>query len=322
MAKMYNLGVTHDRVFKFFTEEYDAWLRNAGINYYFVDQKKNTVDEQLKTLVTASLGDGELDRYPNLEAVIVPFAAINQLDLATLLAKGISVFNTSAHAQFVAERALSLTLAVMGNIVTSHKQLEQGNWADRVNGQGGTGKKWTTLYDRKVAIYGYGRAGEELNKLLKPFRSEVAVLNYKNRQFDDVKSVNTLSELADWCDVFVICASLNDTTENSIDQAVFSKLKNKVLINIGRGPIINEDALFTSLSNDELSGFGSDVWYNYPTEEIANCKPSKYPLENFSQVVMTPHNAGTEERADHIKYIDVAEQIVQIAKGDFSRRIR
>jgi len=319
---MYHLGVTHDRVFKFFTEKYDSWLRDAEINYYFVDQNKNTTDEQLTTLITVSLTDDELALYPNLKAVIAPIAATNQLDLDALEKKGVSVFNTSAHAHFVAERALSLTLAVMGKIVHLHKLLETGDWAGRINTQAVTAEKWTTLFDRKVAIFGYGRVGEELNKLLKPFRADVGVLNYKNREIENIKGFNTLEDLASWCDVFIVCAPLNEVTEGSIDKAVFAELNNKVLINIGRGPIIDEEALFESLSKNELRGFGSDVWYNYPTKDMPECKPSKYPLETFSQVVMTPHNGGTEQRSDDIKYMDVAEQAVQIFKGDFSRKVR
>jgi len=123
---------------------------------------------------------------------------------------------------------LSLTLAVLGKIVYLHKLLETGDWAGRINDHGGTAEKWTTLYDRKVAIYGYGRVGEELHKLLQPFRADVGVLSYKNRTPENTKSFATLAELADWCDVLVVCAPLNNVTEGSVDQDVFSELRDKI----------------------------------------------------------------------------------------------
>jgi len=318
---MYNVGVTHERVFKFFTNKHDAWLREAGINYQFIDQNEKTENENISALITVSLTKEQLARYPNLQAVVAPIASLDQLDLDAIEERGLMIYNTSAHAQFVAERALSLTLAVLGKIVYLHKLLEAGDWAGRINDHGGTAEKWTTLYDRKVAIYGYGRVGEELHKLLEPFRANIGVLSYKDRNPESTESFSTLAELAGWCDVLIVCAPLNSETEGSIDQAIFSELSEKVLINIGRGPIINEDALYESLKKHQLKGFGSDVWYNYPTKDMPSCKPSKYALESFAQVVMTPHNGGTEEKSDDIKYMDVAEQLAQISKGNYSRKI-
>lgn len=318
---MHSIGVAHDRVYGFFKNEYHSWLQKFAINYHFVDRKNKIIDEKIKTLITGSFENDELTYYPNLENIIVPFTGINQLDLHFLAEKGIRIFNTSAHSCFVAERALSLTLCVLGKIVFFHKGLEKGLWADRTSGAGGTGIKWSSLYNKKVAIYGYGSVGKELKNLLSPFKCKIGILNYKNRSFDEVDSFKTLEELASWSDVFIVCAPLNEATQGIINKAIFKKLNGSVLINVARGPIIEEDALFNSLNENALKGFASDVWYNYPTEEITNCKPSKYSLEFFDNVVMTPHNGGTEENADKVKYIDVAEQLVQISKDDYSRQV-
>lgn len=318
---MYNVGVIHNRVFEFFSGDYDQWLLDAGINYYYINSKELVYDDKLQTLITGSISVDDLHYFPKLEAIIVPFAGINQLDLEVLKSKGIRVFNTTAHACFVAERGLALTLAVMGKIVLLHKQLEKGEWGERVAGAGGTGIKWTSIFNKKIAIYGYGTIGKEIRKLILPFKGDVGILNYKNRQFEGVKLFNGLEELASWCDIFIVAAPLNDSTKSSINASVLKQLKDKVLINIGRGPIINEDDLYDSIMHEGLQGFGSDVWYNYPSAEVENCFPSKYPIQNFSHVVMTPHNGGGEINADIDKYKDVANQLKEISKGDFTSQV-
>ena len=218
---MYPVGITHARVFKFFSEVHHDWLSEAGIGYTFVDAEHRPV-ENIKTLITAEFGASDLTRFPNLEAVIVPFAAINQLDLKALAAKNIRVFNTSAHAPFVAERALALILAVLGRIVYFHKLLEKGDWAGRVEG-GGFGKEWTSLFGKKVAIYGYGAIGQSLAKLLRPFDVEVGILHHKDRKFPGVANFNNLEDLARWSDVFVVTAPLNDDTRASVNRSVLAR---------------------------------------------------------------------------------------------------
>lgn len=321
---MYKVGITHARAFKFFDESYRQTFNDAGIEFRYIDPKHHAPDPELRTLITAELSADEMDGYPNLEALMVPFAATSQLDTDALTRKNVRIFNTSAHAPFVAERALALILAVLGKIVFYHKGLERGDWAGREKGGGGTGIQWTTLFDKKVAIYGYGHIGRSCRQLLKPFRAPVGTLNYKGRTADDTQGFDSLEAMSEWCDVFIVAAPLNETTRGSIDTAVFKALPGKVLVNVGRGTIVDEDALYQSLRagpQHGLKGLGSDVWYNYPSEDIATIKPSNHQIETFNHVIMSPHNAGTEESAGIIKYKDIAAQLIQISKGNFSRAV-
>ena len=317
----YNVGVAH-RSYSFYSTEYSEWLADANINCYEVDLSKGELDDKLQSLVTGNISVDQLDNYPKLEAVIVPFTGINQLDLDELKRRNIHVFNSTAHARFVAERALTLTLAVMGKVVFFHNCLVKGEWGGRLAGAGGTGIKWNTLYNKRVAIYGYGTIGKELGNLLAPFNTEVGILNYKNRQFEGVDNFDSIDELSKWCDIFIVTAPLNEVTEGIIDKEVLINLKGKVLINVGRGPIINEKDLYNSLISEGLSGFGSDVWYEYPDAEVECIQPSKYSFSSLDQVVMTPHNGGGEIHADRDKYIDVASQLKQISLGDYSSKVR
>ena len=316
---MYPVGITHARVFKFFSEMHHDWLSKTGISYRFIGEGDQHF-EDVKTLITADIDGADLLRYPNLEAVIVPFAAINQLDLKALAAKNIRVFNTSAHAPFVAERALALTLAVLGRVVYFDKLLKAGDWAGRVEGKG-FGKEWASLFGKKVAIYGYGSIGQSLAKLLKPFDVEIGIIRRKGQDVRGVTNFDCLEFLAKWSDIFVVSAPLNEVTRGSVNRSVMAELIDSVLINVGRGAVVDEEALFESLESEGLKGFGCDVWYNYPTPEMPICLPSNFPIQDFNNVVMTPHNGGSTPAADRMKYLDVAEQLAMISKGNFSRQV-
>ena len=65
-----------------------------------------------------------------------------------------------------------------------------------------------------------------------------------------------------------------------------------------------------------ISGFASDVWFNYPVEDN-NQLPSNYPLESFENVVMTPHNGGFTMTAMDDRYEDVLRKIKRAIHGDF-----
>ena len=193
----------------------------------------------------------------------------------------------------------------------------KGNWSKRTEPDR---ISWTSLSNKRVAIYGYGIIGKEIHRLMKPFGIEVGVIDYRNRRPHDVHVFKRLEELAVWSDVFIIAAPLTDETTGRIDETMFAALKNKVLINIGRGQIINEDALYEALESGSLKGFGSDVWFQYPTKDRKTIMPSKHPIESFDNVVMTPHCAGFEETSLELRYSDVADQLIRIAGGDYKTR--
>lgn len=316
---MYNIGVQNQDVYNYLNECQRDYLYREGIEYTLIESKNQKVYENVKTIITGKLTAKSLNYYPNLEAVIVHYTGLDGLDIKALTKRNIRIFNTSAHACFVAERALALTLAVMGKVVEFHNGLLKGHWSSRSNDDR---VLWSSLYGKKIGIYGYGTIGKAFKELVVPFKGEVGIIRYKDRQYDGVHILNTLSDLAKWCDVLVVTAPLNSVTVDSVNKEVFDDLIGKVLVNIGRGPIINEEALYNSLTCHHLEGFGSDVWYNYPTKAQPNCKPSHYDLATFKQVVMTPHNAGFEKTSRQVRYEDVIKQITQIAKGDYKRQIR
>lgn len=296
-----------EKLYTHYTKHCMAQLAAEGLSVDWTSPEHLTDDEAVTVLISGRFKKAYLEKLPNLKAVIVPYTGLNGLDMATLEAKGIRVMNTSAHGKFVAERALALLLALRGKLVMVHNSLAKQDWSNRY---GDDRISWKSVQGSKVAIYGYGTIGRALGAFLKPLGAEIGVVAYKDRDFSPAKSFDSLKALCAWCDTLVVAAPLTEETRDSVDEAVLSVMTGKAIVNVGRGKIIHEKALYDSLKEGRLWGFAADVWYNYPKGEGDDCFPSVYPFHELSNVVMTPHNGGFEEGARKVRYEDVLAQIV------------
>jgi phosphoglycerate dehydrogenase-like enzyme len=112
-----------------------------------------------------------------------------------------------------------------------------------------------------------------------------------------------MDKVIDKSDIIYVCLPLTQETVGIIDEKKLSRMKDKYLINVGRGVIIDEKALFDALSKKILRGAGIDVWYNYPKSKEIN-QPSRYPFHTLPNVVLSPHVAGFTSYA-------VAENVIE-----------
>jgi phosphoglycerate dehydrogenase-like enzyme len=93
-------------------------------------------------------------------------------------------------------------------------------------------------------------------------------------------------------------------------------MQGKYLVNISRGAVIDEEALFKSLEEHYLSGAAIDTWYQYPTNERKEILPSQYNFHKLENVVMSPHTAGYSDRALEENIKSVFDNILKIYYGE------
>jgi len=145
-----------------------------------------------------------------------------------------------------------------------------------------------------------------LHKYIKPFTDEVVV--HSRTIKDGVTNVESLEELFDSSDIVFVCVPLSNETEGSITEEIMTRNTNRMLVNVARGKVIDEEGLFNSLKQGNLTGFASDVWYQYPTRENPIVAPSKFDFSDFN-VVMTPHCGGFADDSQTLRFIDTLNQI-------------
>ena len=205
----------------------------------------------------------------------------DSVDIEAMKKKNIIVTNTpNAVRRPVAVASLTMLFTMAGKLLIKDKLVRTGRWNDRTNHMG------IGLVNKTLGIIGAGSIGSETIKLAKPFfknilafdpfLSEVQIIQ-KGAQKSD------LFELAKNSDFIVVLCNLDKSNEGMINSDFFSEMKKTgYILNLSRGPIINEKDLEYALENKLIAGAGLDVTAVEPLEH-------KSKLLDFNNVIITPH---------------------------------
>ncbi len=265
-----------------------------------------------------------LEKAPSLKAVFLPFVGVNHLPAAALQDRGIAVFNCHGNAESVAERALALALAGFGRIVEFHNDLRaekwHGFWVNK-----GMEDFWHSIFRKRCAILGVGAIGEKLARLLKAF--DCPVVGYRRRAdapkpeyFDEVTT--DLLAAVTGADIVFIALPLTDATRGIVGQAELAAMRGAFLVNVGRGDVVDEGALYAALSDGTLAGAGLDVWYTYPKDGADVGAPSRFPIHTLPNVVLSPHVAGSTHEAVGLNVSQTVANVERwIRTGDAEHRV-
>jgi len=134
-------------------------------------------------------------------------------------------------------------------------------------------------------------------------------------------SIEALIDLLPHADVLCIALPLTAETEGLIGAAEIAKLPSScVLVNIARGAIVDEGALYRALKEKRIAAAGIDVWYRYPDTAAsrANTPPSRFPFHELDNVVMSPHRGGAFrlEELERQRMTDLAHTLNAIARDE------
>ncbi len=257
-----------------------------------------------------------IPKAPRLKLLQLPGSGIDGIDFS-LLPKGCKVCNVYEHEIPISEYVISNILNLEIGMINKINNFKSYDWKDSLLfSQKGHGE----LYGKKVGILGFGRIGKEIAKKLKAFTVDVLTItkNKKNRvkgnkniHYTNINSI--LPEL----DFLIIACDLNKTTRNLISEKNIILLKkNAVLVNIARGPIINEKALFDSLTKKKIGGAIIDTWYKYPNQYNKNkFKPSEYNFAKFKNVIMTPHLSSLSKKMLDRRLEIITSNILALKNG-------
>lgn len=269
---------------------------------------------QAEVAVSGRLADEDI--HDGLKAMVIPYVGYNQVNQSLLVKKGVKLYNTQVNGVFVAERALGLCLSLMGKIAYDFDQLKQGKWSTYK-----APSEWVSIRGKKVGLLGYGVIGQAIHDMLRPFACKVYTIDRK-KDYKDAFLVSSLVELIEEVEILFVQVPLNKETKHMINQDLLLRMQDKYLINVARGEIIEEKALYKALKDGVLKGFASDVWYQYPKKRTEERMPSAYPILDFEHVVATSHSSGNVEGIDELTYDDLAKRLNRFSKGDYRGYIK
>lgn len=258
----------------------------------------------------------------NLRALVIPWAGLPEPTRQLMLEfPHIAVHNLHHNARPVAEHALALLLAAAKFVVPMDRSLRTGDWTPRYQPNPSI-----LLHGRRALILGFGAIGQQVARLCRGLGMEVVAVRRKSSRPSSVAdggillaSPEALHTLLPRADVLIVCLPHTPETDGLIGADELALLPpGAVLVNIGRGPIVDEGAVYHALREGDLYAAGLDVWYNYPADEAsrAHTPPSAYPFHELDNVVMSPHRAGGSTDTERLRMQHLAELLNAAARGE------
>jgi D-3-phosphoglycerate dehydrogenase len=225
---------------------------------------------------------------------------LDNVDLSAATKKGIVVMNTpQENAIAAAEHTIALMFSISRKIPQATSSMKAGKWEK---------KKFlgVELYSKTFGIIGIGVIGSIVADRARGLKMKVIAYDpYISKEVAEKKGIDlvTLDELLSRSDFISIHTPLNDETRNLINQNLFKKMKDGViLVNCARGGIINEKDLYDAIKEGKVAGAALDVFEKEPA--------TGNPLIELEQVICTPHlGASTGEAQENVS-IAIAQQIV------------
>ena len=215
------------------------------------------------------------------------------IDIPAMTRAGVLVSNTpDAVRRPVATIAILLMLALSHRLFTKDRLTREGRWNERVEHMG------MGLTGRTLGVVGAGGIGKELLQMARVFDLKLLAAD-PYVDFATIESLGarkvTLDELMTQSDFVVVTCLLNEETRKLIGARQLALMKpTAYLINVARGPIVDETALHDALASRRIAGAGLDVFEEEPT-------PTSNPILKLDNVIVTPHSlAWTDELFSNI----------------------
>ncbi len=228
-----------------------------------------------------------INSSPNLKYIISPAVGFDWIDVEAAKKNGVKILNCPTfNTRAVAEHAIALMFAVSRQIVLANNSILEGKFDS-------TAFLGTEVYGKTMVCVGHGNIGSKIITLSQGLGMNTDFIDSttSDKDFD-----NKLSK----ADVLVISVPLNEKTKGLINKHRISLLKPKsIVINVARGLIIDQDALYQALEQKLIYGAGIDTFPDDQTIKIANENISKFA--RLPNVVSTPHMAfNTVESIDRL----------------------
>jgi D-3-phosphoglycerate dehydrogenase / 2-oxoglutarate reductase len=247
--------------------------------------------------------DGDLlERAPRLRVIARTGVGVDLVDLQAASARGITVVITpGSGTRAVAEGVLALALHLVKRLGPLTDLVREGRWAERSKVQVGD------LDGATIGIVGYGRIGRRVGELAAAFGMRVLAHDPFSPPPAEVDRPD-LGALAAASDVLTLHAPLTAETRHLVDEAFLARMRpGAVLVNCGRGGLVDLDAALAALQAGRLAGVGLDVFDPEP--------PRHHPLFDHPDVVLTPHVMGLTRRATAATFADAARGVLDVLAG-------
>ena len=306
-----------------FVNEYKKlkkFFKNDNFNIKIVKTTQSLKEKDLLKLIKnidgVLCGDDEfnknvLKKANKLKVLSKWGTGLDSIDLRTCKKLNIKVYNTpGAFTESVATQALAFILNFNRKILLNHNNVKNGIW-NKPQG--------STLINKNIGIIGLGNIGSRISEMLMPFKCKIFGNDIKKINLKKLKKLNLKMKPKSFIfaksDIIIIATDLNDTTRHLINTKTSKLIKNKpLLVNIARGPIVNEKLLVSLLKKKIITGACLDVFENEPINIHSK-------ITKFKNVILTSHNAfNTTEEVNKVHVNTYKNLVLGLKNEKFKKK--
>ncbi|MBC6460588.1 NAD(P)-dependent oxidoreductase [Actinomadura sp. HBU206391] len=242
---------------------------------------------------------------PRLAFVQMPQVGVDSCDLAALTAAKVPVANTAgANARAVAEWAVAAAFALCRHLIWGDRRMRAGSWSQSEL----LGRGTREIHTQRVGILGYGAIGAEAARMFESLGCTVSYWSRRRRP-DVSPAYLDLDELVGWSDILVVALPRTPETVGLLGPERLALMpQGAFLVNVARGGIAPDQAVFEALDSGRLAGAALDV---FEPEPLA----SDHPLRSHENVLLSPHVAGATGQAQLNILSQVAANIAAAVNG-------
>ncbi|WEZ84679.1 NAD(P)-dependent oxidoreductase [Rhizobium sp. 32-5/1] len=265
-------------------------------------------------IVRAPIPPAFFEDAPLLRAAIRHGAGLDMIPVDTATSAGVLVANVpGVNAPTVAEHVFLMVLALLRRFRSMDRDLRQSGWAagrsqaDGANDLGG----------RTVGVIGMGNVGKAIFRVARfGFGLEVVANSRSPESLPEGARFLAVDELVATADIVILCCPLTPETTGLLDAARIRRMKpDAILVNVSRGPVIDDAALIEALREGRIRGAALDVFSTQPL-------PLDHPYFSFDNVIVTPHLAGLTEESMMRMGTGAASEALRVMNGELPVNLR
>lgn len=294
-------------------------LLDPGIHLTVGDEIPSPPDYQV--LINGTPKRDQLEASPYLHSLVIPYAGL-PVNTRTLLLDfpHLKVYNLHHNAAPTAEMAIALLLAAAKHLVSIDHTFRHHDWTPRYQPNPSP-----TLEGKTALILGFGHIGQRVGRICQALGMEVIALRRQpgapliHSVQAEIHAPQALEELLPLADMLIITLPFTPQTDGLIGPHQLSLMKpGGILVNVGRGRIVDQEALYNVLKDGTLGAAGLDVWYNYPEnpDQRTNTPPADYPFHELENIIMSPHRGGGSQESERLRMRHLAELLNALSNRD------
>lgn len=257
-----------------------------------------------------------IEQSPNLKLICVAATGTNNVDKAAAEKRGIPVRNAVDYStQSVTQGTFAILLQLLVDIPYFDQYVKSGDYA-KTDIFTHFGRGFWELTGKRYGIVGLGNIGRQVAKIADAFGCEVVYYSTSGQNNQQPYRRLELDEFLQTCDVISIHAPLNENTTNFINYNRLKAMKRSaILINVGRGGIVNEADLAKALDEGLIAGAGVDVF----TKEPIDPDNPLLHVQHKERLILTPHITWASLEARTLLMEKVAQNIEEFLSGSFPK---